>query len=363
MKIKPLGKFKILISISKYKNKFKDRYYKIQRILLFRNSVTVLELFSQISKVIFIGNRHFLEKKKNYGNKNPNKTFYIIRRTPPGAGLFSNFLLVLMHLYYAEQYGYEPIIDWKNYSNFYKEKYMINNKTNSWEYYFNQPIETPLEEVYKSKNVILSSTNVSSIIKSKFLMKDLVQANFLNDSEQINKFNDISKKISLVEPIKKETEKILDDLFKSRKNILGIVLRGTDYLNNYLSRGHATPFIAENSLEIVEDYLNEWKMEYIYLSTEVVEYVELYKNHFKDKLILLERDRYHNNQNKKFINLYTRDRENDKYLTGLEYLTEVYGLAKCDSIIGTSCSSLHSAIILNNNKYLNKKIFNLGRNY
>ena len=268
-----------------------------------------------------------------------------------------------MHLYYAEQYGYEPIIDWKNYSNFYKEKYMINNKTNSWEYYFNQPIETPLEEVYKSKNVILSSTNVSSIIESKFLMKDLNQANFINDSEQINKFNDISKKISLVEPIKKETEKILDDLFKSRKNILGIVLRGTDYLNNYLSRGHPTPFIAENSLEIVEDYLNEWKMEYIYLSTEVVEYVELYKNHFKDKLILLERDRYHNNQNKKFINLYTRDRENDKYLTGLEYLTEVYGLAKCDSIIGTSCASLHSAIILNNNKYLNKKIFNLGRNY
>ena len=209
-----------------------------------------------------------------------------------------------MHLYYAEQYGYEPIIDWKNYSNFYKEKYMINNKTNSWEYYFNQPIETPLEEVYKSKNVILSSTNVSSIIESKFLMKDLNQANFINDSEQINKFNDISKKISLVEPIKKETEKILDDLFKSRKNILGIVLRGTDYLNNYLSRGHPTPFIAENSLEIVEDYLNEWKMEYIYLSTEVVEYVELYKNHFKDKLILLERDRYHNNQNKKFIILH-----------------------------------------------------------
>ena len=96
-------------------------------------------------------------------------------------------------------------------------------------------------------------------------------------------------------------------------------------------------------------------MEYVYLSTEVIEYVELYKNHFKDKLILLERDRYQNNQNKKFINQYTRDRKNDKYLTGLEYLTEVYGLARCDSIIGTSCGSLHSAVILNNNKYLNKK--------
>ena len=130
-----------------------------------------------------------------------------------------------------------------------------------------------------------------------------------------------------------------------------------------MSRGHSIPFNAENSLEIVEFYLNKWKMEYVYLSTEVIEYVELYKSHFKDKLILLKRDRYQNNQNEKFINQYTRDRKNDKYLTGLEYITEVYGLAKCDSIIGTSCGSLHSAIIINNNKYLNKKIFNFGRNY
>lgn len=363
MRIKPHGESNILSYISKYKKKLKDRYYKIKRLLLIRDSITVLELFSQVAKVIFNGNRHFLEKKKNYGNKNANKTFYIIRRTPPGAGLFSNFLVVLMHLYYAEQYGYEPIIDWKYYSNFYKEKNIINNTVNSWEYYFNQPIETPLEEVYKSKNVILSSANVNSIIESEFLIKDLNQPDFLEDDNQIKKFNDISKKIGLVEPIKEETDKILDDLFKSKNNILGIVLRGTDYLNNNLSRGHPTPFNAENSLEIVEYYLNKWKMENVYLSTEVIEYVELYKNHFKDKLILLERYRYQNNQNKKFINQYTRDRKNDKYLTGLEYLTEVYGLARCDSIIGTSCGSLHSAVIINNNKYLNKKIYNLGRNY
>tara|TARA_B100001287_G_scaffold275992_1_gene285335 strand:- start:2055 stop:3113 length:1059 start_codon:yes stop_codon:yes gene_type:complete len=349
--------------ILKYKNKLKDIYSKIQRIFLIRKSITVFEFFSQVGKVIFIGDRHFLEKKKNFGNKNPNTTFYIIRRTPPGAGLFSNFLLVLMHLYYAEQYGYESIIDWKYYSNYYKEKNEINNTTNSWEYYFNQPTDTPLEEVYKSKNVILSRTNVNSILESEFLIKDLNQIDFLDDEEQINKFNEISKKIGLAEPIKEQIDKRLDNLFKYKKNILGIVLRGTDYLNNTLSRGHSTPFNAENSLEIVENYLNKWKMEYVYLSTEVNEYVELYKNHFKDKLILLERYRYKNDQNKKFINQYTRDRKNDKYLTGLEYLTEVYGLAKCDSIIGTSCGSLHSAIIINNNKYINKKIFNLGRNY
>ena len=322
-----------------------------------------MEMTSQIFRTIIFGSKNFLEKKKSYGSKNPDDIFYIIRRTPPGAGLFSNYLLVVMHLYYAEQFGYKPIIDWKNYSNFYKEKNSINGTKNSWEYYFKQPIDTSLNEVYKSKNVILSSSNVSNILESSFSMKDLNQPDFIGDKDQIEKFNELLKHISLCDSIKQESENQLEDLFKNRKNILGIVLRGTDYLNKELSRGHSTPFNIESSIDIVETYLNKWKMEYVYLSSEVSEYAEIYKDHFEDKVILLKRDRYKNNQNKKLINQYKRVRKNDKFLTGLEYLTEVYGLAKCDSIIGTPCGSLNAAIIINNNKYINKKIFDLGRNY
>jgi hypothetical protein len=346
-----------------FKDKLKNKLFKIKRILLIKDSVKPSELFSQLIRVLVSDNRHFSEEKKSFGSKNPDDRFYVIRRTPPGAGLFSNFLLVLMHLYYAEQYGYKPIVDYKNYSNFYKEKDLINNSSNSWEYYFNQPINTPLEEVYKSSNVILSSANVSRHLEKEFLIKDLNQSEFMNNKKQVQKFHQLYKSMGLNQYTKTHTEKQLDALFKDKKNVLGIVLRGTDYLNKDLSRGHQMPFEISNSIEIVESYLVKWSVDNIYLSTEVSEYVEIYKKHFGDKLISLPRDRYLNKQNKKFINQYTRKRKNDKYLTGLEYLTEVYGLARCSSIIGTSCGSLNAAIIINNYKYLNKKVFDLGINY
>ena len=49
----------------------------------------------------------------------------MIRRTPPGAGLFSNYLLVLMHLKYAELNNLTPVIDYKNVS--LLKKYMSEN--------------------------------------------------------------------------------------------------------------------------------------------------------------------------------------------------------------------------------------------
>ena len=352
--------FSIFLNI---KNKIFDRFYKIRRVFLLAESIKLNELISQIIRIILFGNRNFTEKKVTFGNKNPNEIFYIIRRTPPGAGLFSNYLLILMHLYYAELNSYKAIIDWENYSNFYQEKNIINNTKNSWGYYFKQPITNSLEEVYKSKNVIFSSSNVSNILETDYSVKDLNKADFIQDADQIKKFNNLSKSINLNEPTNLEVQKRLDNTFQNKKNILGIVLRGTDYLNKELSRGHATPFNIDNSIEIVESLLNEWNMEHVYLSTEVSEYVEIYQDYFNDKLVVLSRDRYLNHQNKKFINQYTRNRKHDKYLTGLEYLVEVYGLARCDSIVGTSCGSLNAAIILNNNRYQNKKIFDLGRNY
>ena len=39
------------------------------------------------------------------GDENPDKTFYVIKRTP-GTGLFSNVVFVLNHLVIAEKFGF-----------------------------------------------------------------------------------------------------------------------------------------------------------------------------------------------------------------------------------------------------------------
>ena len=52
---------------------------------------------------------------------NPDKIFYIIKRTP-GTGLFSNVLFVLNHLIKAKKLGYIPFVDMQNFHTIYNEK-------------------------------------------------------------------------------------------------------------------------------------------------------------------------------------------------------------------------------------------------
>ena len=76
----------------KYKKKYFDKLYKLKNVLKFKKSISFKELIIQIYSIIFFNSKHLKEELKSYGNKNTEKTFYIIRRTPPGAGLLSNYL-------------------------------------------------------------------------------------------------------------------------------------------------------------------------------------------------------------------------------------------------------------------------------
>ena len=106
-----------------------------------------------------------LEKKKelprkkvhiqNFGKLNADKIFYVIQRSP-GFGLFSNLSFVLNHIKIAKSLGAIPIVDMYNFPTIYNEKEKILNTYNSWEYFFEQLSNYSLEEVYQSKNVIIT---------------------------------------------------------------------------------------------------------------------------------------------------------------------------------------------------------------
>ena len=79
---------------------------------------------------IFISNETKLTCSEE---NNPNITFYVIRRNPPGAGLFSNFLHVLGHIMIANKRKLTPIVDMENYETLYNEETFINGTRNAWE--------------------------------------------------------------------------------------------------------------------------------------------------------------------------------------------------------------------------------------
>lgn len=95
------------------------------------------------------------EHRVSLGSKNADKTFYVIGWNDEAGGLFWLVNKVCMHIAYALDYGYIPVVDLKNYTTQYTEKEGDKRK-NVWEMFFKQPAGYGLEDVIGSKNVIIN---------------------------------------------------------------------------------------------------------------------------------------------------------------------------------------------------------------
>ena len=149
----------------------------------------------------------------SFGKLNKNKIFYVIKRSP-GAGMFSNLTFVMNHLLIAQRHNFIPVVDMENYPTIYNEKKKINGTKNAWEYYFEPVSKYSLNEVYKSQNVFITSDKFSSAFDHKIYNK--------------KKFNKIYKFIKIKKKLKNEIFLIKKKLFKNKK-IIGIHYRGTSY--------------------------------------------------------------------------------------------------------------------------------------
>jgi hypothetical protein len=57
---------------------------------------------------------------------------------------------------------------------------------------------------------------------------------------------------------------------------------------------------------------------------------------------------------------FTQTEENEIYNRGIEYLSSIYLLSRCDALIGGNCGGSISALLMNGGKYEFTEIFNLG---
>lgn len=297
----------------------------------------------------------FKEERKTYGELNEEKIFYVIRRMPPGGGIMSNFTLVLLHLLEAKKRNLIPIIDYENYTSFYREENKINGSYNFWEYYWEQPTEVTLKEVYNSKNVILSAQFPS--------YPKIWNCKFFNETDYIIELHNISKEVPLNSKVMKYVDEKYIEILPKNKKILGVTFRGTDYLTKIDNIGHPIQPTKEEVWKLVQEKMKTWNVEYIFLRTEEEETLDYFKEKLGEKLLYTSMNRFKNYKQKEGVPIgmeKLNQRENDKYLTGLEYLTEIYILSKCDFLIASSTSGSVAAVILNGDKYEKKYIIDKG---
>lgn len=302
------------------------------------------------------------EQKKYFGTLNPEKIFYVIRSIDdksrfyigPKNNLLANYFYVLSHIQYAINNGWIPIIDQLNYPVYNSVDFPINGTMNAWEYYWKQPCNYTLEEVYQSKNVVLSKQNWFSEYDMGYDVEKY------KNPEIIHRFYELSKII----PFNEETENIIEgkcnSLFGNKKNILGVAFRFGGHSQRHFEKavGHPIQPEIDEMIKVVYVYLNKWNMDYIFLTSDTDEAIKEFQHVFGNKLIFLERKRFSENLKKGEKNkIYLK---NNLYQTSIDYLTEMALLSKCDCFISSINSGMRYALIRNNNKYKNVKILNYG---
>lgn len=262
-------------------------------------------------------------KYKSFGEKNPDKIFFVIYRIPYEAGFFSNFNHVVHYLKMIENTGFIPVVDFENFKTIYNEQKPINGTKNSWEYYFEKISPYSLEEVYQSKHVLFCDGIFPHHVK--------IDKNELYECNN-NIFKIKSNILELVKPYEKE--------FLNNR-VLGIHFRGKE-MN--ISPNHTFAPTVKQMFKYTDKILTKYDINKIFIVTEDENYLNEFINRYDDKLI------YTGSFRTKKGNIFNvTPRENHRYMLGAEILTDTLLLLKCKGLLCGDSNVSRVAKILNPN--------------
>jgi hypothetical protein len=148
------------------------------------------------------------------------------------------------------------------------------------------------------------------------------------------------------------------------KSALGVLMRGTDYTRKKPS-GHPVQPEKEEVLEKILEVVNRKNYKYVYLTTDERENEDFLRNKLKGICeVLVNRREYFDDfyqTDIPYISSCRHERENDRMLTSMEYLSSIIILSGCEELIAGNCGGSRAAIYLNNGKYKDIYLFDLGR--
>jgi len=293
------------------------------------------------------------EKEHYVKRGDPTKpTYYIIRRILESTGLFARYKIFGEHIRYALSNGWLPVIDMQNYPNPYLAPEKL-GKENSWEYYFEQPLRIGVEQAYSGENIILSGVEAfPQLYEAMCLLEN--QNNMLTEWRMLVKFGLLKVKPTIYDEIINVRKK----LFAPNDRVLGVLLRGTDYLDKK-PKWHPIPPPQEFAASTVAAAFQKWQCNKIFLATEDKSIVEFFKRVFGNLCVTLDRE-YVDYKSGEDVALVRIDRPNDHFLQGREYLTQIVLLSTCNSFVAARCSGTLGVMMMTD-AFEHTYFFNLGR--
>ena len=277
--------------------------------------------------------KHFEEKHCKWGKENPDKTFYIIRRSNYYVGWGSMLSVIIGRIAESEVKGWIPVVDLKNEKNAYLEDDEIGKK-DAWEYYFQPLCGYGLDDIKHSKNIILSDggENIELLSPGDFDKK--------HNEDLFYKWRGLTKKyIRFREDVEDKMKREMEELFEERDKVVGILARGTDYTARK-PKGHPVQPELEQLFERTEWVEEKFQCNKIFLATEDKNIYQKFIAKFGKEKVVVNKKAWIDYKGSCLLSELSGTRENDRYLSGLEYLTTLYILSKCPCIIGGRTSAI-----------------------
>tara|TARA_B110000438_G_scaffold278795_1_gene302649 strand:+ start:26 stop:1102 length:1077 start_codon:yes stop_codon:yes gene_type:complete len=307
-------------------NKYKNFVYK----KIYRK-ITDRPISNKLKKKLNFVNHEPAYFYKRFGNKNINKLFYVIKiyeKNKEGGGLFSNLLFILRHLIFAENLKAIPVIDLENFYNRYNEKSAVFGEKNSWLYYFEPVSKYTLNEVYQSQNVLITNGFFSKNMKK----------NYHSDKNLIRIFK---KYIKIKKKFLKSANYYEKENFLNKK-VLGVHLRGTD---RKTTTNHPFPPTITQMYQLIDDAINKYKFNKIFLITDQEKYLKLFQIKYKN-LLCFRKETFRSNQSKIFD---LKVRKNHRYEIGRDNIEEMLILSKLEYLICTTSNLSQASCLISKN--------------
>lgn len=156
----------------------------------------------------------------------------------------------------------------------------------------------------------------------------------------------------------KEANKIMKSLLKGSKNVLGILVRGTDVIA-LKPKGHAIPPKKEMVIKDITEFDKKNKYEFYFIATEDDMLRDVFIKHFGHKLkyYIYEKKIKYNYKEKKLLGYNKNVKSNIQY--SKIYLINIIILSKCIDIISSRTSGAIGIFVFRKRfRYI--KIYNIG---
>ena len=308
----------------------------------------------------------YREQKKSFGNMNPDKQFYVVRIDSPHEGFGSIYKNMLSLIAYADENGWIPVVDYKNMANRILQGLNWEYKENAWEYYFKQVSPYSLEEVYKSKNVILGNA-----VGDPHLMYKDKEKQVYFDEEYRRRLVDLKKKYYRfaddIQNIMDTELAVFTEQYLSKGKVLGVSTRlfrddlyekhlrgekGNDDYSNYV--GQAKNTRRADLIRDIHKWMEEKNCQYVYLVDDSSMFEDEFRREFGEKLIITKRRFIFDEVKGDFKGLKAAKEQ----IVG--YMITLYLLSHCNELLADQNSTTTVALLMNEMKYENVKIYDNG---